>query len=843
MKAVIMAGGFGTRIQPLTNSLPKPMLPIINKPMMEHVIVKLRDELQIDEFVILLYFKPETIKDYFEDGSKWGIKISYVLPDDDYGTAGALKCAQEYLENDNFIIVSGDLVTDFDFNKLLMSHKDKNAKFSIGLTSVEDPLQFGVVITNKEGKIEKFLEKPSWGEVFSDTINTGIYLIEPEILDYIPKNQNFDFAQDLFPLLMKNEVTLWGATLEGYWRDVGNPKSYRDVHKDIMEGLVSSKFDNISFLGSSNTILSKDNKSFEHVYVTGRVILGKNVTIGKNVRLENVVIGDNVTIGDYTSIENSVLWSNIKLGENSYIQNSIICDRNRIENNVRVKKGLTLAENCHVLMGASFEKDVTVWPDKVIDEHSIISNNIVWGSKHKNSIFEEGLVRGRTNIEISCEMVTKLAEALGSKLPLGSSVYISRDYHSSSQMLKRSFVGGILSSGVNVLDIETMPSSAMRFHLANNKRIVAGVHFRQSIKDKTHTEVLIFSEDGLRIDTNMAKNIERVFFREDFRRVGVEKIGKIREIKFVEETYKNHMFSNLDIDTLQNSNIKIAVDMMHGSSATLYPDIINSLHLDNIILNANFDEEKLENLHSMTKIAKRNLSKLVKSLNYDAGVMIYPNGQKLRLIANDGTIIPYEKALLSVLFIINQEAKEKRKVYLPAWAPDLYDDLFTNLEIEKGKYSNFTAEQLKEYYLVASVDGNFAFIDFALNRDAMFASLKIIQKLIKQKLKLSNIISKFDNLAYIEEQVPCENALKGMMMRKFLEDSETKQLSMKDGIKIWLDKNSWILMIPDQYSDYLNLYIQSDSKDKAQDILDSYKNKIINWIDSKNVDQLLVEHV
>ncbi len=843
MKAVIMAGGFGTRIQPLTNSLPKPMLPIINKPMMEHVMLKLRDELQIKEFVILLYFKPETIKDYFQDGSKWGIKISYVLPDDDYGTAGALKCAENYLKDDNFIIVSGDLVTDFDFSKLSLAHQAKDAKFSIGLTSVEDPLQFGVVITNKEGKIEKFLEKPSWGEVFSDTINTGIYLIEPEILDYIPQNQNFDFAQDLFPLLMKNEVTLWGATLEGYWRDVGNPKSYKDVYEDIMNGLVDSKFDNISFSGVSNTILSKDGKDFSHVYTTGRVILGKNVTIGKNVRLENIVVGDNVTIGDYTSIENSVLWNDIKIGENSYIQQSIICDRNKIENNVRVKQGLTLAENCHILMGASFEKDVTVWPDKVIQEHSIISNNIVWGSKHKNSIFEDGAVRGRTNIELSCEMVTKLAEALGSKLPLGSSVYISRDYHSSSEMLKRSFIGGVLSSGVNVLDIETMPSSAMRFHLASNNKITAGVHFRQSITDKTHTEVLIFSEDGLRINTNMSKNIERVFFREDFRRVGVEKIGKISKIKFIADTYKDHIFTNLDTNLLKNSNMKLAIDMMHGSSATLYPDIINSLNLENIILNANFDEEKLENLHSITKNAKRNLSSLVKSLKYDAGIMVYPNGQKLRLIADDGTIISYEQALLSVLFLINQEATESRKVYLPAWAPDLYDHLFLNLEIKRGKYSNFTAQQLKDYYLVASVDGNFAFIDFALNRDAIFASLKIMQILIKENLKLSNVIENFEDLAYIKENIACPNALKGTMMRKFLEDSEDKRSSMKDGIKIWLDKNSWVLMIPDQYSDYLNLYIQSNSKEKAQDILDGYKEKIANWTSTKNIDQLLVENV
>jgi mannose-1-phosphate guanylyltransferase/phosphomannomutase len=232
MKAIVLAGGFGTRIQPLTNSIPKPMLPILNRPMMEHIIVKLRDELQITQIAVMLFFKPEVIKNYFKDGKEWGVEITYYQPDDDYGTAGAIAYARDFLK-ETFIIVSGDLVTNFDFKKIEKFHKSKQSKLTIGLTSVENPLQFGVVIANKNGEIEKFLEKPSWGEVFSDTINTGIYMLEPEIMDSIPYGQNFDFAKDLFPKLMKENITLWGCALEGYWRDVGNPESYREVYKDI----------------------------------------------------------------------------------------------------------------------------------------------------------------------------------------------------------------------------------------------------------------------------------------------------------------------------------------------------------------------------------------------------------------------------------------------------------------------------------------------------------------------------------------------------------------------------------------------------------------------------------
>ncbi|MGB3962643.1 MAG: nucleotidyltransferase family protein, partial [Sulfurimonas sp.] len=244
MKAVVMAGGFGTRIQPLTNSRPKPMLPIINRPMMQHTMMNLKD-LGITEFIVLLYFKPEIIQDYFKDGSEFGIKITYVVPDDDYGTAGAVKLAQELIGDENFIIISGDLVTDFDFQKIFDYHKEKKSKLTITLTSVDNPLEFGVVIANENGKIEKFLEKPSWGEVFSDTINTGIYIIEPEILNYIPKNENFDFAKDLFPRLMREGIELMAGNAEGYWRDVGNPESYRDVYDDLLSGKVNFKMPGI----------------------------------------------------------------------------------------------------------------------------------------------------------------------------------------------------------------------------------------------------------------------------------------------------------------------------------------------------------------------------------------------------------------------------------------------------------------------------------------------------------------------------------------------------------------------------------------------------------------------
>ncbi|OQX73984.1 MAG: mannose-1-phosphate guanyltransferase [Campylobacteraceae bacterium 4484_4] len=834
MKAVVMAGGFGTRIQPLTHTLPKPMLPIINRPMMEHVIVKLRDDLGITEFVILLYFKPETIRDYFKDGSDWGIKITYVLPDDDYGTAGAVKCAEKYLKDDNFIIVSGDLVTDFDFSEILSAHKKKNAQLTIALTPVEDPLQFGVVITDEEERIEKFLEKPGWGEVFSDTINTGIYIIEPEILEYIPHETNFDFAKDLFPLLMEENITLYGPRITGYWRDVGNPYSYRDVYTDILGGKVNFPFSGYRIAEGVDMLFTQNPENFDHLDYKGVVILGKNVVIGENVRLHNVVIGDNVRIESGTTLHNCVLWNDIKIDKEARLCQAVICDHNYIGPKTHIKQGAIIADNCDILDHVTIEKDVIIWPDKIIEENAIVSNNVVWGSKYKSSIFEEGMVRGRTNIELSCEMSTKLAEALGALLPLGSRVYVSRDYHRSSRMLKRAFLGGLLSSGINVVDITYMPAAAMRYHLAHHEDISAGVHFRQSVTDKTHTEILFFTEEGLRIDTNMAKNIERVFFRENFRRVDPDDIGEIQVAEFLEKEYKEEILKHINLDAIKIGEYKVIVDMMNGSVAKIYPDLLNALQIEHIMLNVNPDEKKLSTLPTLEKKSKENLSKIVRSLAYDLGFIIYPNGQKMILATDEGEILPPHLALLAVLDLVDKTATQKRKVFLPSWAPDIFDEKFENLEIERGKYRNFTAEKLKEYYLVASVEGNFAFTEFALNRDAIFASLKVLEMLSANQLHLGKIVDEIRAVHYIQEQIPCPSSLKGKMMRKFLEDAKGKRASMEDGVKIWFDTHEWILMIPDQYSDNLNLYVQAENETEGEKLLRTYREKIEEWAGEKD---------
>jgi len=834
--AVIMAGGFGTRIQPLTHSTPKPMLPIVNIPMMEHILEKLVD-VGMKKIVILLYYKPEVIKNHFQDGSKWGIEIEYVLPDRDYGTAGAVKFAEKFLDKP-FLIISGDLVTDFDIKKIIEFHEKKHSKLTITLTNVTNPLQFGIVITNENDEIEQFLEKPSWGEVFSDTINTGIYLIEPEILDFIPKNTTFDFSKDLFPKLMKEGIKLYGYTAKGYWRDVGNPDAYRDVHIDIFNSKVKFNYPGkrIRYLDGVLHLMgeAKIDKSVE---IVGEVVLGDKVELEKGVKLQNCAIGNNTKIGMNSKIRDSVIWENVSIAENCVFDYSVICKNVIIENDVIAKNGCVIAENVKVGKLTRIDKDVTIWPDKEIEPASIVTSNVVFGTKHKNAIFENGIAKGKINTEISCDMACKLGEAFGSLLPKGAKVMVARDETRNSRMLKRAFVGGLLSTGIDVVDLKACLPSVLRYNIKLYDEISGGAYFRLSLNSPGGIEIVLFNENGLRINNSISKAIEKNYFNEKFRRVDFKEVGSIHDfdINIFEyiKNYENKIKEIIDHQVIRDKSFKVVVDLMFGMSKYILPKLLNDLKIENIVLNAYTDEKRLIDVYSYQEKSKEEISKIVTSLNCDMGAIVYPHGQRLNLITEKGEILDKIKALNAVLNLMDIEAKSKNKkfkVFLPLWAPDFMDSVYENLDIKRGKYSNFEYKDIMKFDLIATVDGNFAFTEFAPHRDAIFSLLKIMELLSKHNLKLSEIAKEKNEYYYCKTKIECPQFKKGKVMKEFLKEAKKKKYKANGGVKLYEDDDNWILIIPDEMSEYINIYIQAENEKKAKEMYEKYKEMIEKWI-------------
>src|SRR5271169_1668086 len=281
MKAVIMAGGEGTRLRPQTSNLPKPMLPLVGRPMMEH-IVSLLQRHGITDIVVTVAFLPNAIRSYFGDGSELGVRMSYATEESPLGTAGSVRNAREQL-TERFLVISGDVLTDIDLSAVIAFHEEKSALATIALASVENPLEFGIVIAHEDGSIERFLEKPGWGQVFSDTINTGIYVLEPEIFEQIPEGRPVDFSSEVFPAVLNAGDPLFGYVASGYWEDVGTTAAYLKAHEDILDGRVQLEIGGFEL--RPGVWLGKGSSIDPGARVEGPAFIGENCTVDEGVVL------------------------------------------------------------------------------------------------------------------------------------------------------------------------------------------------------------------------------------------------------------------------------------------------------------------------------------------------------------------------------------------------------------------------------------------------------------------------------------------------------------------------------------------------------------------------------
>lgn len=447
MKAAILGGGLGTRMHPLTCDIPKPMLPFANRPIMAHM-VELLAKSGITDVVAILYHQPESIIKYFGDGSAFGVKMNYVVAQRDLGTAGAVKYAEQMF-NETFLVVSADVICDFNLKHIVEYHRAKKALVTVALSRVDNPLPYGIVITNGDGRIKHFLEKPSWGDVITDTINTGIYVVSPTALRSIPEGKEFDFSKDLFPKLLSEREPVYGYTAEGYWNDVGGLAEYGMSHRDIIVGRLKLDAARIG----SNTRVSPSAK------LRGLVMLGDGTVVGDDAVIENSVIGKNCDISRGSKIIETILWDNVKIEKDSNVRRSIIASNSVIGERAMLEEGSVVASNCTFGPDTHVRPYVKIWPGKKIDEGSTVSTSIVWRERWTKKIFGAYGVTGACNVEITPEFAATLGAAYGYMLGKGSYITTSRDCHKSSRMIYRALLSGVLSAGVSVSDLEMVPIS------------------------------------------------------------------------------------------------------------------------------------------------------------------------------------------------------------------------------------------------------------------------------------------------------------------------------------------------------------------------------------------------
>ncbi len=336
MKAMVMAAGIGTRLRPLTYTSPKPMLPVVNKPVIEHTL-GLLEKNNIQEIVINLHYRPEIITNYLKRSNKTQVKINYSYERKIMGTAGGVKKVEGHFK-ETFIILSGDGVTDIDLERAVAFHRRKKALATIVLSAVNAKFPYGVVVTKENGLVNRFLEKPQWKDVCTNWVNTGIYIMEPEIFQYIPESSEYDFGHQLFPKLVKMKKPIFGYKAPGYWCDIGDLQEYRRVHTDILDGKVGLEIPGKKI--GKNIWVGKGTVIDKKAKLKGPLVIGANCCIEKNASLsEYTVLGNQSIVKKGARLCRCILWDKVFIARNVELSDCIIGLSANVQESISVFAG------------------------------------------------------------------------------------------------------------------------------------------------------------------------------------------------------------------------------------------------------------------------------------------------------------------------------------------------------------------------------------------------------------------------------------------------------------------------------------------------------------------------
>lgn len=819
MKGVIMAGGFGTRLRPLTCNIPKPMVPLANKPIMEHIVSLLKKH-GIKDLVVILYYQPETIMDYFGNGEKFGVHITYVTATQDFGTAGSVKNAAKHLTNEPFLIISGDVLTDFDLSDIIKFHKGKKAQVTITTTQVANPLQYGIIIIDsKTGEINRFLEKPSWGEVFSDTVNTGIYLLEPEVLEHIPVDEMYDFSKDLFPKLLAANSPLYGYIAKGYWRDIGNLTEYRLSHYDILNQQVK-----LTIPGDRKDGVWLDTGTMlgEEVSLEEGVIIGKNCSIGEGVKIINSCIGNNCIIEENSTITNSILWDGVHTGIACELRESVVGKGTHIKRGSSLNEETVIGDGCVIGSDCILRTNVKMWPFKIVEDGATLSTSLIWGEKWSRSLFGSRGIVGLANMEITPEFASRLGAAYGASFPKGADVIVSRDSHKASRMINRAIMSGILSVGVNVWDMGVVPLPVSRFQ-GNVLNAHGGLHIARASYDPKLLEIRFFESSGLDLSPTKERAIEQLFYREDFRRVKIEETGSISFPYRVIECYREGLLNTLNSKLIAQSKFKIVIDYAFGSVSTVFPSVLEGLGCEMVALNAYPDAEKAINTPAGISQALRQLSNIVLTLEADVGFLFDQEAERIFVVDETGKIIS-DDLCLAIMAKLACEAIEEGQIGIPV----ISSRIIAQMNKDRVKYIKINHKpgiSAKEFVMTGNGYGGFIFPQFHLSFDGMFSSLKLLEFLSAKGVKLGEAVDSIPAFYVHHERISCAWELKGAIMRWLMEETKDKHVELIDGIKVYHRKD-WVLLLPDSDEALLHIYAEAGSKEKAEELAYEYVEKI-----------------
>ena len=808
MKAVVMAGGEGTRLRPLTSNQPKPMVPIVGKPCMEHILELLRLH-ELDDVVVTLAFMPQAIRSYFGTGETLGMNIEYSVEELPRGTAGSVRLASGALD-DTCLVISGDALCDVDLSALIAFHREKGAAVTIGLKSVDNPLEFGIVVTDEEGRVERFLEKPSWGQVFSDTINTGIYVLEPEVLKHVPADRPYDFSKELFPLLLEMGRPLSGFVLDGYWQDIGNLDQYRQANFDALDERVRLNIDGIRLRG--NVWLGEGAEIDDVEQLEGPAYIGNYCRISRDASVGPYsVLSASVALRERARTVRSVIDSSTHIGRSTLIEGAIMGRSCDVRDHVRIHEGAAIGDEVTIGSEASIMPHVRIYPYKEVETGSQVNENLIWESRASTRLFGKDGVAGLVNVDLTPETAVRLAASLGTALKRGGRVVASRDSGDAYRMIKRAMISGLNATGVDVADLRVSPPAVGR-HVLKTQAFDAHVHVGAGHIDPEAVFIRFYEPPGILITPALQKEIEKNFSRQELRRVAAGSVGSVSYPARVRESYAHDLLDSLDVETIRGRGFRIVVNYGYSAASFVLPLVVGPLGVEAVSSHGFFSDDR--GVPGTTAQAIGQTKKLVTAIGADLGAVFDRAAERLYLVDERGREVPVEKALLLFLSLISATGRIG-KVAFPVTVTSQVDALVDgNLEVLRtaNSLSDLTrAAAGADVVFAGAVGGGYVFPEFLPAYDAVASLAKLLELLARVKSPVSELVGELPQPTLIHRQLACPWTRKGLVMRLLNERLSGRDLDLTDGIKLISD-HGWAQVLPDPDEPLLHLYAEGASE-------------------------------
>lgn len=806
MKAIIMAGGSGTRLRPLTCTMPKPMARIMNKPVMEYITELLKKH-GITDIGVTLRYLPESIKEYFGDGSAFGVNFTYFTENEPLGTAGSVMACSGFL-NEDFLVISGDSFTDFNLSEAIAFHKEKEAEATLILHSVDVPIEYGVVVTEKDGKICRFLEKPDWSRVFSDTVNTGIYILNPSVFDGVTQKSP-DFSKDIFPKLLKEKRKLFGYTASGYWCDIGDTDALRHCHFDIFDGKTS--------VSMNAHEIKKDVFICEGAQIEKGAVIKSPAFIGRGCKIKSgavidgyCVIGDGVIISGGASVKRSILGNGCFIGENAEIRGALICEK------AVAKHGTSVFEQSVIGCGSVLGEEsiikprVKIWPYKKIGSKEIVSENIVWRNGAENDLFGEDGISGEIGADLNASLISSVGAAFGSFLENGK-IGISSDGTPGGVMLKNAVCSGLMSGGARVFDFGEQPAAVTRSGV-RYYGLDGAVH--ASSEKNNIGEIKLLNEYGADISAQEERKVRLLLDRRDYFCAGVGEIYPMSELYEYKVHYMKELVSEASV---QSGNIRVLIcarsewTRMFLSAAAADLNII--FDFTDRIFNPDNSAEAKE------------FASLVKRGNYNFGAFSTAGGEIAALADEDGEIIDSDMyKVLVQLIIIKQYGAA---AVTDAAAPSVIESIAEKYNVGVVRKGHTARDYMGELCrnLSSSADRD----RFILSFDAVGAIIKLSDYLNTTGERLSELRHEIPDFSILRAEIPCREGEKGRIIKSL---SEEEHAELTEGVRI-TSENGSVLIIPHGSKPVCRIIAEGKKAEFSEEIAAEFGDKIKRILNKK----------